>query len=76
MTIETKIVTRLKTWQTPNFATVDLPPGRKEDGPKPLPTIAIADLGAEALDALAQAWLNELYTKATRINPFHCTSER
>lgn len=55
---------KLRPWIVPNFATLDMPVGRKQDGPRELPTIAVADLSEEALTDLAQQWLTELYAKA------------
>ena len=61
---------RLKPWQVPNFAGIEMPPGLKQEGFKELPTIAIKDLDYEALCGLAEQWLRELFSKANRPNPF------
>lgn len=70
MTVEVKTSVRFNTWQVPNFATVTTPPRPKQEGMQAAPTIAIGDLDVAALDALAAAWLEELYKKAGQSNPF------
>lgn len=55
---------KLRPWTTPNFATAEMPVGKRQDGARELPTIAVADLSEEALSDLAQQWLGELYDKA------------
>lgn len=72
--VQVKTSVHLNPWQTPNFATVIIPPGKREDGIRPAPTIAVADLDAEALDELAREWLNELYLKAKKPCPFSWAS--
>lgn len=62
-----------RAWKAPNFATLDMPPGLKQDGLKELPSIPVADLPAVAMDALAQQWLDHLYGKIGRANPFKLT---
>jgi hypothetical protein len=57
-------------WIAPNFANVDMPPRPRQEGMQALPSVAIKDLAPEALDALAAAWLSDLYTKADRPCPF------
>lgn len=56
-------------WQAPNFATIDRPPGNRQDGMQPLPSTPVAELDPKALDALAAAWIEDLYTKAGRKPP-------
>lgn len=60
---------KLKAWQTPNFATVDLPTRPKQDGIVALPSVAVKDIPQEALDSLAQQWIEELYAKAGKTPP-------
>lgn len=58
----------LRPWQVPNFASVDMLPGKREDGLRDRPTIAVADLSQAALDGLAHQWLADLYQKAGKPN--------
>lgn len=60
----TTIQMKLKPWQVPNFAQVEMPPGLKQGGVRELPSIAVADLSDEALTGLAVQWLTDLYAKA------------
>lgn len=64
-TIRATLSVKLKPFQVPNFAVearADL---------KDAPAIAIADLPQDALNALAQTWLDELYRKANKMSPFY-----
>jgi len=54
----------LVSWQAPNFAQVDV----GENGDKP--TVPVKDIETRALDALAEAWLADLYRKACKTSPF------
>lgn len=67
---------KLRPWIVPNFATLEMPVGRREDGPRELPTIAVADLSEEALTELAQQWLDELYKKAGKARNYSFVSGR
>lgn len=58
----------LKPWTTPNFAQFDMPRGKRQEGFKELPSIAVSDLSQAALDDLARQWLAELYHKAGKRN--------
>jgi len=60
---------RFRRWTTPNFATQDVPPRPRSEGFQEAPSTPIAELAPEVLNALAQAWLNDLYTKAGHSPP-------
>jgi hypothetical protein len=68
---------KLKPWAVPNFATIELPPEPKQNGFRELPSIAVAELSADALSDLAEQWLTELYQKAGKPHnwTFQPTSE-
>jgi len=68
--VKTTMGMTFKAWQAPNFATLSMPPGRKEDGLVALPTFPVEELTNEAIDALAAQWLDHLYAKAGRSSPF------
>lgn len=61
---------KFRRWLAPNFATQDMPPRPKQDGMVALPTAHVRDLPHQVLDALAEAWLVDLYEKAGQSNPF------
>ncbi len=56
----------LKPWITPNFATVESPIGKRQDGfhPSAQDGIPIADLPDAAFKALVTEWLRSVYDKA------------
>lgn len=56
-------------FQVPNFATQDMPARPKQDGLHALPSTPIAELDPAVLDALAAAWIWDLYDKAGRERP-------
>lgn len=60
---------RLKPWQVPNFATMELGPRPREEGMIQAPSIPIADLEQGAFDALVERWVNDIYKKAGRERP-------
>ena len=60
---------RYRKWQAPNFATQDTPPRPRQDGFREAPSTPVAELAPEVLNALAQAWLDDLYTKAGHAAP-------
>lgn len=63
-----KVEVKLRPFLVPNFATIDLNP--RLHGDKNEASLPIAELDHAALDALAEAWLTELYKKAGKRNPF------
>lgn len=64
----TTIGMKLKPWIPPNFAIMEQPPGRRQDGLKQLPCIAVADLPQDTIDGLVAEWLAALYAKAGKPN--------
>lgn len=62
--VSATITVQLKPWPTPNLA---IP---TTDGK---PSVAVGDLPTSAVDALARAWLDELYKKAGHRNPWKLT---
>ncbi len=57
-------------WPPPNFASLDQPPRRREEGRVATAATHVKDLTPEALDALAGAWLEDLYFKTGRPSPW------
>jgi hypothetical protein len=60
---------KLKPFQTPSFATVELPPRPKQEGGHALPSIPLNELSDEALDSLVSQWREEVYRKAKKSIP-------
>lgn len=55
-------------WRPPNFAIIAQDPtlAMRSDGQ----AVKIENLSAQALNAMAEAWLDDLYLKASAPNPF------
>lgn len=64
-----------RTWSAPNFAQPQVAPGRRQDGLKIVEGVPVASLSPAVLDALAAAWLEDLYAKTGRACPFALTAE-
>lgn len=67
MSIQVKTTVKLKPWATPNFAVLD---NETDGGDRENHTLPVKELDAAAIDALAVAWLDELYLKTGKDNPF------
>jgi len=68
MTVEAKTNMKFKPWQSPNFVALALE--HQQDSKEVAASIPVTELSAEALAALAQNWLDDLYTKANQPSPF------
>lgn len=64
-----------KTWHAPNFALPNLPPRPRQEGFRVPDGVPVADLAPAVLDALAAAWLADLYAKSGRPCPFELTPD-
>jgi hypothetical protein len=69
-TISVTATVKYRCWLAPNFARQDVPARPRQEGFRELPTTPVGDLEPAVLDALAEAWLNDLYSKTTRASPF------
>lgn len=70
--IEVRTKVKFHTWSVPNYATLGATQPRCDGWnttPMP-PSIPVTELEDDALQALAKAWLTELYDKAGRKSPF------
>jgi hypothetical protein len=67
--VSVSVPVSFRRWQAPNFANVNRPPGKRQDGLQELPSVPVADLDPKALDALAAAWIEDLYEKAGKKPP-------
>lgn len=55
---------KLKPVLAPDFVQAELPPGKREEGAKELPSFALKGLPLRTVDALAEQWLKDFYEKA------------
>jgi hypothetical protein len=67
MSVEVRTTVKFKPWGTPNFAVLD---NTTDGGDRENHTIHVKELDASALDALSWAWLEELYQKVGKDNPY------
>jgi hypothetical protein len=68
--VKTTMGMTFKAWNAPNFAVLAMPARNKGDGLSSLPSFPVGELAADALDALASQWLDQLYAKVGRPSPF------
>jgi hypothetical protein len=61
---------KFRRWQAPNYAIQDVPPRPRQEGFSEAPKMHVKELPHQVLDALAEAWLADLYEKAGQRNPF------
>lgn len=61
---------KFRRWQAPNYAVQDVPPRPRQEGFHEAPKAAVSELPFQVIDALAEAWLNDLYAKSEHENPF------
>jgi hypothetical protein len=61
---------KFRRWLSPNYAVQDVPPRPRQEGLVEAPKIHISELPQQVLNALAEAWLVDLYEKAGQRNPF------
>ncbi len=67
-TIEARTVVKFKTWTPPNYAVLALE--HQQDSKEVAASIPVSELSEEALADLAMDWLDALYAKADKRNPF------
>ena len=63
--VKTTVTVTFKSWNTPNFANFEDKANESKNG-----SIRVEDLELDALNAMAEAWLNDLYEKAGHTNPW------
>jgi hypothetical protein len=66
----TAIAMKLRPWMPPNFASLEQPIGKREDGIQPAVSIPLADLDQDALDGLVAEWFAAVYKKAGKPSPW------
>src|SRR5690606_21598479 len=60
---------KLKPFQVPNFALVEMPAGKREEGFNPLPPFPLHELSPETLDALCAEFRAAVFAKAMKKDP-------
>lgn len=60
---------KLKPFLTPNFAIMEMPPGKREDGFKELPSVPLPEIDATELASMCDAFRAEIFRKAGKADP-------
>ena len=60
---------KLRPWMVPNFATVEQPPGRRQDGWKDVPGIPLADIDPDTLSAMCDDYRAAIFANAGKPDP-------
>jgi len=74
--MKAEISVKLLPWGAPNFARLNAIPDNRHAGDVDRPTVAIKELSGQALAAMAQMWLDDLYKKAGKSCPFEIPDNR
>jgi hypothetical protein len=61
---------KFRRWQAPNYAVQDIPRRPRHEGLVEAPKMHVNELAPQVLDALAKAWLSDLYDRAGQSNPW------
>lgn len=64
-----KLQVKLKPFIVPNFVNIDMPPCKREDGFKELPSFPLSALSPEALEELCIAFRLAVFEKAGKRDP-------
>jgi hypothetical protein len=60
---------KLRPWVVPNFAVVETPPRKREEGFREAPTIPLADLDPGVLAAMCSQFRAAVFAKAGKADP-------
>lgn len=63
------IETKLRPFTVPNFVTVVMPPGKREDGLKPVPSFSLRELSPETLAELCDEFRVAVFAQAMKKDP-------
>lgn len=55
---------KLRPFEVPTHVTIEMPAGKRQDGVKPLPALALSDLSDEALQALIEEFAENVMKAA------------
>ena len=64
--VEIAVPIKFRRISVPNYIIHETPPRSRTEGIQEAPKTAVKDLPQEALDALARAWLDDIYAKAEK----------
>lgn len=56
-------------WMVPNFVTLKMPPGKRQDGFKQAPSLPLSDVDADTLSDLCDAFREEIFKKSGKADP-------
>jgi hypothetical protein len=69
MPLELKIPLNVVPWVTPNYVSIQTPPRRRQDGFQEGPKLPLAEVDAEVLAAMCDAFRAEVFVKAQKPDP-------
>jgi hypothetical protein len=64
-----KIELKLRPFIVPSFVIIEMPTGKRDEGLVNLPSMAITEVTAEALDAMCDAFRKGVFEKACKADP-------
>jgi hypothetical protein len=64
-----KVTVELRPFPVPEYAVMQMPPGRREDGMKALPKFPLNELGAEVLEQLCIQFRKDVFEAAGKEPP-------
>lgn len=67
--MSTSILVSLRPWTVPNFASIEMPPRPRQDGPHEAPSLPLAEIPAVALSDLCDDFRREVFRKAGKRDP-------
>lgn len=60
---------KFQPWMVPNFCVMQMPPTKRQDGFKPAPSFALADVDRETLAQMCDDFRAEIFRKAGKSDP-------
>lgn len=66
---EPSVSLKMQPWQTPNYASVQMPAGKRQDGFVELPKLHVRDLDVSVLSEMCDRWRADVFAKAGKDDP-------
>ncbi len=59
----------MKPWIVPNYVTLEMPVGQRQDGWKPSPSLPLSEVDPKTLAEMCVAFRAEIFRKAGKMDP-------